>query len=57
MSIGKNLMVLGSILGFGLLCFVAGMEYKNGNSHISLIQIMCGFILLEQVFRIINEGD
>ena len=50
-------MVLGSILGFGLLCFVAGMEFKNGNSHISLIQIMSGFILLETVFRIINEGD
>lgn len=40
-----------SILVFGLLCFVAGVEFKAGNTGISLFQIMIGLMSLNWTFN------
>ena len=36
MSLGRFLMVLGSILAFGFMCFIGGIEFKAGNKSNSL---------------------
>ena len=51
MSVCKVLMIMLSILVFGLLCFVAGVEFKAGNTCISLFQIMIGLMSLNWTFN------
>lgn len=57
MSLGRFLMVLGSILAFGFLCFVGGMEFKAGNKSNSLYVCLTGFILLNTAFDVINAPN
>ena len=54
MSIGKNLMVLLSILAFGFLCFVAGNCHgTNPNGNWAMV-LMPSIILLPNIFEIVN---
>lgn len=55
MSVGKVLLIMLSILVFGLLCFVAGVEFKAGNTGISLFQIMIGLMSLNWTFNTLIE--
>jgi hypothetical protein len=55
MSVGKVLMIMLSILVFGLLCFVAGFEFKARNTGIALFQIMIGLMSLNWTFNTLIE--
>jgi hypothetical protein len=57
MSIGRFLLVLGSILAFGLICFVSGIEFKAGNKANSFYVFILGFLLLDTVFNNINAPN
>ena len=57
MTLGRFLMVLGSILAFGLMCFVGGMEFKAGNKSNSLYVCIIGFLLLNTAFDVINAPN
>lgn len=50
-------MVLGSILAFGFMCFIGGMEFKAGNKSNSFYVCIIGFLLLNTAFDIINAPN
>lgn len=56
MSIGKNLMVLISILAFGFVCFVSGaLRVKNPETLNWAYPMMIGLVMLvPTIFEIIN---
>ena len=46
-----------SILGFGILCFAAGMTFKSGESGIAMVQIMIGLTVIDKVvYALINSN-
>lgn len=56
MSLGRFLMVFGSIFAFGILCFLGGMSFKSGNTGTAIFQIMIGFVgPLNVVFENISK--
>ena len=57
MSLGRFLMVFGSILAFGFMCFIGGMEFKAGNKSNSFYVCFIGFLLLDTAFKVINAPD
>lgn len=57
MSLGRFLMVLGSILAFGFMCFIGGIELKAGNKSNSFYVCVIGFLLLNTAFDIINAPN
>ena len=57
MSLGRFLMVLGSILTFGFMCFIGGIEFKAGNKGNAMYMVMIGIILLNTAFDIINAPN
>lgn len=57
MSLGRFLMVLGSILAFGFLCFIGGIEFKAGNKGNAMYMAMIGIILLNIAFDNINAPN
>ena len=54
MSLGSFLMVLGSILAFGFMCFIGGIEFKAGNKGNAMYMAVIGIILLNTAFDIIR---
>jgi hypothetical protein len=56
MSIGKNLMVLFSILVFGFVCFVSGaLRVKNPETINWAVPMMIGLVILvPNIFEIVN---
>lgn len=57
MSLGRFLMVFGSILAFGFMCFIGGIEFQAGNKSNSFYVCIIGFLLLNTAFDIINAPD
>ncbi len=56
MSIGKNLMVLFSILAFGFVCFVSGaLREENPETLSWAYPMMIGLVLIvPNIFEIVN---
>ena len=51
-------MVLGSILAFGLLCFIGCIEFKAGNKGNAVYMAVIGItLLLNTAFDIINAPN
>ena len=56
MSIGKNLMVLFSILAFGFVCFVSGaLRVENSETMSWAYPMMIGLVIIvPNIFEIVN---
>ena len=55
MTFGKYFMVLCSILGFGLMCFVAGIEVGAGHTEKGWFFLLLGLPAIERMFSVIND--
>lgn len=54
MTFGKYFLVLIYILGFGLMCFVAGIEIRAGHTEMGWFFLVMGLPSIEGVFSVIN---
>lgn len=57
MTFGKYFMVLCSILAFGMMCFVAGIEIRAGHTEKCWFFLVMGLPSIEGVFIAINGID